>query len=1051
VVDHAAGPLLVLAGPGTGKTTTLVEAIAQRIDNGTAPEQILALTFGRKAALELRDRVTTRLGRTLAAPICMTFHSFAYSLIRRYAPVDLYDAPLRLLTAAEQDIWMRELLGDHPESVAWPRGLSQALQTKGFAVQLNQMLSRAREMGLDGPGLRQLGLEQGQAEIISAGAFLDQYLNVLDQLGSTDYADLIRRAQIEADAHRDQLRQTYTHVYVDEYQDTNPGQVALLQQLAGDGRNLVVVGDPHQSIYAFRGARVRGILDFPSQFRSADGQPAPVVTLRTTRRFGPNILNASTALARRLAMTGSINARAQADFLAPVAQGYRHGEGSVEVLTFENPRAEAEHIADLLRRAHLQEGLPWHEMAVLVRSAESLLAPLRRALSAAGVPVEVAADDVPLAHEPAVGALLTALRAVLNLDNQDPVSSGFIGLHEAEQLLTGPLAALDAGDLRVLSRALRTREKGWAGKAERAPRHTAELLRLVVVEEGFLGGLVSNQPRLAAAADLPRLLGRAAAQVRRGATVEEVLWILWSGTSWPDRLKAASAGSGARARRANQDLDAIVALFDLAARTEERRDHTGVISFLEMLADQQIPTDSLVQRDDSAPGRRSGVRLITAHRAKGLEWRLVVVAHVQQENWPDLRYRGTLLGEVLERSVGAPTTTAETLAEERRLFYVACTRARERLVVTAVASADDDGESPSRFLAELGDHQPKHVRGRPARPLSFDGLVAELRRTAADPQASDQLQEAAARRLARLASERGPRGALVSAANPDNWWGMGELTRSDQPLRPVEQPIPLSASALRDLISCPARWFFLREAGGRSTSAQQANVGSLIHAIAEQVATGVIEAGPDDIDILMKQIDQIWDRFSFGTPWSSERERNRVRAALVRFLDWHHHNPREFLAAEQRFEVEVDLADGERVRLTGSIDRLEIDSSGRVVVIDFKTGKGVISGPKVADDPQLALYQLAINSGQVLPDQDVQPGGAEIIQLGLVEDRPARVNSQDPLDPGGEQERALEEQLSQAARLIRDEVFPVLPGEQCARCEFWAICPAKSSGAVLAQ
>ncbi len=234
VVEHESGPMLVLAGPGTGKTTTLVEAIASRIDQGIPPEQILALTFGRKAAMELRERVTTRLGRTLAAPICMTFHSFAYALIRRHAPTDLYDAPLRLLSAAEQDVQLRELLQDNPESISWPPELSQALQTRGFANEINQVLSRARELGLDGPSLSELGREQNRAGLISAGAFLDQYLDVLDQLGSTDYADLIRRAQIEAATHSDELRATYTHVFVDEYQDTDPGQVALLRQIAGD-------------------------------------------------------------------------------------------------------------------------------------------------------------------------------------------------------------------------------------------------------------------------------------------------------------------------------------------------------------------------------------------------------------------------------------------------------------------------------------------------------------------------------------------------------------------------------------------------------------------------------------------------------------------------------------------------------------------------------------------------------------------------------------------------------------------------------------------------
>ena len=119
VVEHAGGPLLVLAGPGTGKTTTLVEAVARRIEEGAHPDSVLALTFSRKAAEQLRDRVSARVGRTMSASIGSTFHSFAYGLVRRYAPSELYLGPLRLLTAPEQDVVLRELLQDHPESVSY--------------------------------------------------------------------------------------------------------------------------------------------------------------------------------------------------------------------------------------------------------------------------------------------------------------------------------------------------------------------------------------------------------------------------------------------------------------------------------------------------------------------------------------------------------------------------------------------------------------------------------------------------------------------------------------------------------------------------------------------------------------------------------------------------------------------------------------------------------------------------------------------------------------------------------------------------------------------
>src|ERR687889_1036599 len=192
VVDHDSGPLLVLAGPGTGKTTTLVEAVVDRIERrGADPSQALALTFSRKAAEQLRDRVTARLGRTTGAAMCSTIHSFAYGLIRRYAPRELYRAPLRLLSAPEQDVVVRELLRRTPESVTWPLELDRALETRGFAREVQMVLSRAREKGLEAPGLVALGESERLPAYVAAGLFLPDYLDNLDDQSATDYADLI--------------------------------------------------------------------------------------------------------------------------------------------------------------------------------------------------------------------------------------------------------------------------------------------------------------------------------------------------------------------------------------------------------------------------------------------------------------------------------------------------------------------------------------------------------------------------------------------------------------------------------------------------------------------------------------------------------------------------------------------------------------------------------------------------------------------------------------------------------------------------------------------
>jgi ATP-dependent exoDNAse (exonuclease V) beta subunit len=481
-----------------------------------------------------------------------------------------------------------------------------------------------------------------------------------------------------------------------------------------------------------------------------------------------------------------------------------------------------------------------------------------------------------------------------------------------------------------------------------------------------------------------------------------------------------------------------------------------VEAFLATLVAQEIPADTLAERGIHG----ESVRLLTAHRSKGLEWRLVVVAHVQEAAWPDLRRRTSLLqadrigAEQYAVPVLQPdTTTRELLAEERRLFYVACTRARERLVVTAVASPDDEGEQPSRFLAELG-LEVRHLQGRPPRPLSLAGLVSELRRTVADPATGETLRAAAVRRLARLATELRPDGRpLVPAADPARWWGTRDLTHADQPVRPAEEPVTLSASALAGLLECPAKWFLEREAGGARKSSQAQGFGNIVHAIADRVAREELGTGPEAVTELMTLVDEVWDQLSFRTPWSRGREREEVHQALTRFVDWHSRpDARTVLATEEELRAEVELPDGQRVALLGYADRLEVDDDGRVVVIDLKTGKYPPTDKTLAENPQLGFYQHAVNHGAV-DDRLGQPatsGGAELWQLRKESRGKLKVQSQPPQERGEDGLLAIERQLGAAAAALRKEEFEARPDPTvCERCDFVSFCPAKSAGSVL--
>ncbi|MFF2197841.1 ATP-dependent helicase [Streptomyces sp. NPDC058157] len=1143
VVDHTGGPLLVLAGPGTGKTTTLVEAAAARVEAGTDPARILILTFSRKAAVELRDRAALRLGGA-RAPQATTFHSFCYGLVRAHQDHELFADPLRLLSGPEQDVMVRTLLEGQRRlrSIRWPEDLRAALTTRGFADEVRAVLARARELGLGPTALASFADRIGRPDWKAAAAFLSEYLDVLDLQGSLDYAELVHRAVLLAEE-TPSLSSSYDVIYVDEYQDTDASQLRLLRALNGPAGTLVAFGDPDQSIYAFRGADINNTLDFEASFPGAR-----VRALTVGRRSGSALLAATRLLTTRMPVPRlpAAAVRAHRD-LTPVREG-----GSVEVYTYPTAGAELDNVADILRRAHLEDGVPWQDMAVLVRSGGRTLPAMRRALIAAGVPAETDTTTTPLRHEPSLTPLLTALRltataaaaapavpgpdavlpggepeadgtgaeadavtrpggAVPAPDTAPPGAEpgaagadvaasgvpgpagsgpagagsagpgegtpagdgagvgepvrdsgaggrdlppapgtapgeGWVGVEDAVELLSSPLGGMDAADLRRLGRALRDEERA-AGVAVPAPSDVLLARALAEPER-----LTAHDPAYARGAQrLGLLLRKARELLQGGGTAEEALWALWDGTPWPQRLERQARRGGPAGRNADRDLDAVCALFDNAARAEERTGGRGALNFLEQLEAEDIAADSLTGRTV----RPDAVRLMTAHRSKGLEWGLVVVAGVQEGLWPDLRRRGSLLeaDRIGRDGLAEPLTPGALLAEERRLFYVAATRARHRLVVTAVKAPAEDGDQPSRFLTELGV-TPKDVTGRPRRPLAVPALVAELRATTVDPDASPALRDAAARRLARLAAltddEDRP---LVPAAHPQRWWGLYEPTASPAPLRDRDRALNLSPSALEQLANtCSLQWFLGREVKADAPSTAAQGFGNVVHVLADEVASG---RTPADLAVLMERLDSVWDALAFDAPWKSRQEKDNARAALERFLRWHttDRGGRTAVATEHDFDVTLDAGEY-AVRIRGSMDRVETDPQGRAYVVDFKTGKGAPTRDEVARHPQLAVYQLAVREGavdEVFDGRRPEPGGAELVQLrqGAAQrdggDEVPKVQAQEALSPGSSG-AWVGDLLATAAGRVLDERFAPATGEHCKRCSFRSSCSALPEG-----
>ncbi len=994
VVEHNGGPLLVLAGPGTGKTTTLVETAVARVRSGVPIEQILMLTFGRRAAGELRDRVTARLGGTVREPIARTFHSYAFGVLRMAAIAAGLPSP-RLLAGPEQDVMLRELIeGDLDSgSSRWPAESTPALRTRAFAGELRDLLLRAVERGLDGPALSALGRARQRPDWVAAGEFLQQYADVtsLARPGAWDPAELIRAAidALNADPHLlARERGLRRHLLVDEYQDTDPAQADLLELLAGGADELIVVGDPDQSIYAFRGADDSAIRDLSRRFGGARGE-LPQVALETSRRGGPTLLAATRRVAAGLPGPPWHRQLTAADGIA---------SGRVDVAVLRSASEEAAYIAAVLRQAHLHDGLPWSRMAVLVRSTVTTLAVLRRALVTAGVPVEVTGTDVPLAEQPAVAHLLTALAGALRPES--------VTEQVAEHLLLGPIGGGDALQLRRLRRELRV--AGDTGVAEAV---------------ADLPGAAMLPRRVRAPVErVARVLAAGRDAVAAGGSAEDVLWAVWDSTGLAHVWDVASLAGGPAGAAADRDLDAVLELFAAAARFVDRLPAASAAEFYAHLAAQQIPGDSFTLR----PAGPDAVQVLTAHASKGLEWDLVCVAAVQEGGWPDLRRRGSLLGCELLVDVVAGRDVAATLTpqlqEERRLFYVAVTRARHLLVVTAVRGAD---EQPSRFLDELdpvdGDRPLASVPGG----VHLPGLVAELRAAVCDPCAADADRRAAAAQLARLAI------AGIGGADPDQWWGLAPLSDGG-PVADPDHPVPVSPSRIDSFLRCELKTL-LEQFGARDDDEIGASLGTLIHEVA---ATAPPEA---DLATLEALVDERWHRLDFGAAWLAINQRERARTMLAKLVQWTHDTRGKLAleAVEQGFDAVVGDA-----RLRGRVDRLERDAAGRLVVVDLKTGTSKPAKDDVPTNPQLGAYQVAVEAGGF--EGAGRSGGARLVQLG----GPTKSYDDQWQPPLSEQDdpRWITEHIDHVAARMRGSEFTAAINRYCGRCDLKGCCPLMTEG-----
>ncbi|MGP9724118.1 UvrD-helicase domain-containing protein [Corynebacterium sp. AOP40-9SA-29] len=1040
-------PYAVLGGPGTGKSSLLVDTVVHFLDAGGSAEDVMVLTPSKEAAGALRDQITealrTRDSYATTGTMVRSVHSWAFAYLRAVAQEsgdgDGTTAQPRLMTGAEHDLQIRTLLRGHAEDGAgrWPADVRPALPLVGFARQLRDLLLRAAERGVDARSLRELGEAHHEPMWTAAGDFLHEYgqIQALSATNNLNASELLHTTLAQLDAHPDVLdrhRDRVRLVLVDDAHNLDPASGQFISRFMTPGTRCLVAGDPDQCVFHFRGADERFLTGV-----AADEDHR--VVLSRSHRLPGDLVAAVNQLETRLPAQPTRVAlrqgREQSDAPdAPSALAVRRSPSrTADTLT----------VTDEVRRAHVLDDVAWDDIAVIVRSTADIPA-LRRAMLSHGVPVKVDPTSVVLADQPLVRVILLALDALVR-----PLTGV-----EMQQLVESPIGGADPVMLRRVERAVAPLLAGTGLRAMDAVTAMVSGQASAEQREHWTSRFGPREHQVIDRVAAVIAAGRAALEVRATTSpVEQVLWAVWQAADLSNSLQVQALRGGTLGSQADRDLDAVMSLFDLAGDVVERNPAATLETFLEDVRSQELPTGGRDRRGV----RPDAVEILPAHAAAGRQWSVVVVAGVQEDSWPAGPTVGGLFGQqelvdLVDRGI-APNVpvsrAAAALAEERRLFLLAVSRASRRTLVTAVDSAGDDTAVASRFLddiaeiagsagtevsADVSDAPQDAPQDAPVaalpRVLALEPLVAELRDAVCDARRAGHERDAAAHNLARLAE------AGVHGADPDQWWGVAEpsttgpavVTRGEA--APTVRISPTTLDTLDE--GCDTVAFLRGLTGGASTEPMK--VGVLIHAVAEGFANGLDHA--DARDIVTDAVPYLVD----GPEWTAAPLLESCLNAVDRLHTWilERDGLGRSVSVERKLERPIgETAAGVPVVLAGRTDRIETDAEGRTTVVDFKTGRTAKTKKEAAESRQLAAYQLLVDG-----EPGLTPDGAMLV---YPRREAAKVTVLQQAAMGAAELEEFRALALDAAARVTGPLFEAT-SQDCETSEYACLCPACRAG-----
>ncbi|MCP3995070.1 MAG: ATP-dependent helicase [bacterium] len=1003
IIDYPLLPLRVIAGAGTGKTTTIVHRLARLVSGGLSPERAIGITFTNKAAEELAGRLREALpdladnGREVEVT---TYHGFAYSILQEFGAIVGVERDTNIVGPGYVRQLFHEAIatGSYDSlDLTWiPARVDAAVD---LGAQLARNLRTAEDLLAGLPATEssdELAKERRElAEIVQ------RYDSAKRQLGVLDYGDLIlltHKLLTEYPKIAARIHNRYSVALLDEYQDTDPAQRELLRAVFGDGFAVTAVGDADQTIYEWRGASTTNFDNFPAHFPAPDGTEAMTLPLTENRRSGSAILDAADAVRRAFYGEQPFSP------LMPIADA---PAGAVGAEFFRTAVDEAEWIAEEIVRLNTEEAVVWRDIAVVFRKNGDM-ALVRDALQAQDVPVEVGSLG-GLLDLPDVADLHAWLRTI-----ERPGDSIALA-----RLLLGPGYRLGLRDIAALSRWIRPKramlgddpDLGWP------------LVEAIDQLEDIDGLRPEARRRMLEFRDKYRRF----LELAQGSSLVDLCRQILDETGMWSEVEAREPGAALTAR---VNLYRFLDLAEDWSPLRGRPTLHAFLAYLDLIEDDK----SAAELDTANVGTEDAVVLLTIHRAKGLEWDTVFVPSLTKDVFPvkggamddpnrlfrfvpyEMRLEAPVPIE-LDEEERRDALRAVRDRQEWRTAYVGITRAKSRLYLTGAhwhgSAKNPRSPSPVMEAATIADDLEINFRvdDPGEQPATMSVVTAE---GAPDPLFAEGWRQAVRETL----TDTGwPRQLVADAPEPyDAAVDQMHMILDDLPAPPAHESesrnVDTSVTGLVTMAECPQRFFWseVEPLPRRQGSAMRRGI--QVHRLIELHGRGKMP--------LEELAEDLYDVTESDTPPPGGPDPYQVYLAS------------RFAEAKPRFveaPIDIGLPFG---RIRGRIDAVYEPTPDHWEIVDFKSGR---NRNKPAAIVQLQAYAVAAADGalSIDPPESIT---VTFAYLGAGSLEEVKVIADDGWITKARQH--LDELIGKAA----GPEFPQSPGDACRHCDFLRFCDA---------